>query len=360
MTGGIIPPVHGGFMIRILFLLFFIFYFFSGCVWEYPGDELGNNPLELPEHPGYCYDKYEFKSQTVVVDGNTGKVVGRINMEKRSKEPDGASREAIENITLGADGNIYVAVTLNEYGGGDPFTPGRIIRVISPETGKIVKEIEVDDEPQKFFPIDDRYVVVTRPYFPISTLSLIDTKTGRLVTEKEYPTSSNLSIDERKYVWGYFFESFAGDTAIWRLKKLDPRTLDFIGSYPLVVKKTGVPTPPWLGQVWKGWIYTGYGNKLVRTDTTGTHSDTISSNVSYYGAIVVNDRLWFVCGGEKVVVVDPDSFTILKEMQAVWLNGPAKYTFSESLQRVFIYNTIFDAKTGEVIGTLDYPIEVIK
>ena len=49
MTGGIFLPVHGGCMVRILSLLFFIFYSFSGCVWEYPEDTLGNTPLKLPK-----------------------------------------------------------------------------------------------------------------------------------------------------------------------------------------------------------------------------------------------------------------------------------------------------------------------
>ncbi len=192
----------------------------AGCGQDKPLD-LGNTPIDLPEHVGYALSTTPSGSYIAIIDLANHEIVGVHAV--------GRNREYAEDFAIAPNGNLFIPINSH----GD--TASNIIRVIDPATGKIVDEIEVSWGPRMINAVPGGKAIVEHNLLPYGedtyACDVIDMNTNILVDTLYLDglATEGLCSPGGKYFIGILDARgiYGGDTLV----EFDPLTSSLVGDF---------------------------------------------------------------------------------------------------------------------------------
>ncbi|MEO0115084.1 MAG: hypothetical protein ABIK93_06365 [candidate division WOR-3 bacterium] len=110
-------------------------------------DELNNTPIGIPPYVAYALRHVGGAVTVTVIDMEKDSIVGIHRVAK--------GREYLSDLALGPDSMLYLTMSDK-----DLDHTGKVIRIFDPEEGKIIKDVEVDLDPERIYALPNGKAII--------------------------------------------------------------------------------------------------------------------------------------------------------------------------------------------------------
>lgn len=314
-------------------LRFSVFLFIVLIVCCKKPDELNNTPIEIPSCVAYALRHISGAVTVTVIDMEKDSIVGIHRVA--------TGRELLWDLALGPDSMLYLTMVDK-----DLDHTGKVIRIFDPGKGEIIKDVEVDLDPERIYTLPNGKAIIAHQLQRFIDTSFITTvfdmhsqSVKKIIKMKAMLSDVPISPSNQIYLYyGYFPRFFPKSQLI----HFDPEKDTFTGS--IITLEDTLSTDQMIF-VTENKLYASFvnsvtafefpsGRTLKMIQTGKPTCDLLSLPNGKVYVAHNTDAAWRYGNYDSLSIIDVNTDVVIKTIKVC--KGPISMAYSKDLNKVYV------------------------